>query len=66
MVPYATNFWAEDAKLWKTIDKSGDGKTWGDRNMTDDFCLFHQSLRKVFQEDELVVSPAIFLKEGHC
>ncbi|MFO3726261.1 thioredoxin-like domain-containing protein [Butyricimonas muris] len=66
MVPYATNFWAEDAKLWKTIDKSGDGKTWGDRNMTDDFCLFHQSLRKVFQEDDLVVSPAIFLKEGHC
>ncbi|WP_065217833.1 MULTISPECIES: thioredoxin family protein [Butyricimonas] len=64
-VPYSCNFAESEGCLWTVLDKLGNGKNWYLVNQVDNFCLAYESPRKGNHEDDLLISPALFLKEGH-
>ena len=65
-IPYATNFAVSEERLWTLADKAENGKNYSLANAIDDFFVRYVSPGKAAREDDLLISPPLFLKEGHC
>ena len=65
-IPYATNFAVSEERLWTLVDKAANGKNYSLANAIDEFFIRYTYPGDADREDDLLVSPPLFLKEGHC